>query len=122
MDAVLNKIDPFPDESILQAYTSLDEDLFIPTGMYLGEGKESVIFDSGCSVSVYPTKRDFGDTLTPVSKTMMGLGAAAQVEGEGTVEWNFKDDYGVKQVIRAHAYYIRIISVRLFSPQSYFVQ
>ena len=69
-----------------------------------------------------PTKRDFGDTLTPVSKTIMSLGAPAQVEGEVTVEWIFTDDYGVKQVIRFNAYYIPISSVRLFSPQSYFVQ
>ena len=31
LDAVLNKIDPFPDSSIIQVYTSLAENLFIPT-------------------------------------------------------------------------------------------
>ena len=83
---MLNNIDPFPDESITQAYTSLDEDLFIPTGMYIGDGKESIIFDSRCLVSMSPSKRNVGQMLTPVSKTMMGLGAAVQVEGEGTIE------------------------------------
>ena len=53
---------------------------------------------------------------------MMGLVAAPQVKGEGTVEGTFKDDYGVNQFIRVHVYYIPTSSVRLFSPQSYFIQ
>ena len=72
-------------------------DLFIPTGMYLsGEGNVYIIVDSGCSVEVSPCKEDFGGTLTPVSKTMMGLGDTAAVEGEGIEKWEFRDDYGVK--------------------------
>ena len=51
---------------------------------------------------------------------MMGLGAAVQVKDEWTVDWIFKDDYWVIQVINVHSYYIPSSSVRLFSPESYF--
>ena len=53
---------------------------------------------------------------------MLGLGATVQVKGEGMVKWEFRDDYGVKQVIEVKGYYIPTSKVRLFSPQSYFKQ
>ena len=84
---VLNKIDLFPNDSIIQPYTSLDEDMFISTGMFLSDGKEAIIFDLGCLVTGSPCKDDFGQTFTPLSKTMMGLGAVARVKDEGTVDW-----------------------------------
>ena len=53
---------------------------------------------------------------------MQGLGATVQVKGEGKVKWIFKDDYGVSQEVEIKAYYISASIVRLFSPQSYFIQ
>ena len=87
LDAVLNKIDPFPDDKYNQTgYTSVQDYLFIPTRMYLlGEGDAAVIFDSGCSVAVSLCKEYVEGTLTHVSKTMMGVGDPAEVEGESTV-------------------------------------
>ena len=83
----MQKTDPFPDDPLDSGYTCLLEDLFIPTGMYLSEeGGVPIIFDSGFSVAVSPCKEDFGNKLIPVSNTMMGLGAAVIVEGEGTVQ------------------------------------
>ena len=71
---------------------------------------------SGFSVVVSPCKDDFTQTSTPLNKTMMVLDAASHIEGEGTVDCDFKDNCGVDQVIRIHAYYIPKNSV---SPQSY---
>ena len=42
-------------------------------------------FFSGCLIAVSPFKEDFGGTLTPVFKTMMGLEDYLAVEGEVTV-------------------------------------
>ena len=90
--------------------------------MYLEEGTVPFIFDSGCSVAVSPYKDNFGGTLQPCTKTMIGLGASATVEGEGVVQWVFKDDYGVDQLIYVRVCYIPSSTVRLFSPQSYSVR
>ena len=100
----------------------MDEDLYLPRGLYSSNITLPIIFDSGCSVSVSPCREDFGDTLVPSTKSMLGLGATVQVKGEGMVKWEFRDDYGVKQVIEVKGYYIPTSKVRLFSPQSYFKQ
>ena len=76
--------------------TCLDEDLYLPRGLYSSDIGIPIIFDSGCSVSVSPSKEDFGDTLVPSTKTMLGLEATVQVKGEGMVKWAFRDDCGIK--------------------------
>ena len=96
--------------------TCLDEDLYLPRGLYSSDIRIPIIFDSGCSVAVSPSKEDFGNTLVPSNKTMLGLGATVQVKGEGIVKWVFRDDYGVNQVIEVKAYYIHNSKVGLFSP------
>ena len=74
MDTVMNNIDVFKDSTKQDqyGYTSLEEDLFTPVGLYINEDQLPIIFDSGCSVSVSPDKKYFGDTLamTTESKIM----------------------------------------------------
>ena len=53
---------------------------------------------------------------------MNGLGAASQVTGEETIEWTFRDDYGIEKYIQVKGYHIPSSKVRLFSPQKYFFQ
>ena len=122
-DAVLRKIEPFPDDKNMNlGYKLLNKDLFLPTGMDLTrEEGLPIIFDSGCSVAVLPYEEDFGETLTKVSKTMVGLEVAVRVEGEGTLQWEFSDGYGIKYQIYAKAHYIITYTVRLFSPHSDFL-
>ena len=76
LDTVLNKIEPFHDESTRYnneiGMTCLDNDLYLPRGLYSSDIGLSIIFDSGCSVAVSPSKEDFGDILVPSSKTMLG--------------------------------------------------
>ena len=92
-------------------------------GLYIGEDTNiHIVFDSGFSVSITPSKDYFQGKMTPVTKTMAGLGTPAQIDEEGIVSWKVKDDYGVTQVIKIKAYYIPSSSIRLFSPQSYFIQ
>ena len=41
LDAVMHKIDSFPDDHLDSGYTCLSEDLFIPTGIYLSTAPDS---------------------------------------------------------------------------------
>ena len=102
-------------------FTSLGDDVFIPVGLYVGDPQEvPIVFDTGCSVAVIPYKEGFIGPITPVEKTMTGLGSKVDVVGEGKLRWVFRDDYGVKQTIIVKGYYTPNSSIRLFSPQSYF--
>ena len=127
LDAVMNKIEAFTDggggASKDYGFTSLEDDVFIPVGLYIGDSKEiPIVFDTGCSVAVTPYKEDFIGPITPVVKTMTGLGSKVDVVGEGKITWVFRDDYGVKQTVLVKGYYIPDSPIRLFSPQSYFQQ
>ena len=103
-------------------YTALDDDLFLPRGRYVGKDGVPIIFDTGCSISVTPHKQDFVGTIRPMNKLMTGLSSKAEIKGAGKVKWEFRDDFGVSQVILVEAYYIPTSSARLLSPQSYFQQ
>ena len=71
---------------------------------------------------MYPFESDFQGTITPVNMQMNGLGATAQVTGEGTIGWKFRDDYGGKKYIQVKGYHVPASEVRLFSSQQYFLQ
>ena len=106
---------------VYYGYTVLEQDLFLPKGVYNSEKGVPIIFDSGCTNAVTPYASDFMGKLTPVSKPMNGLGATTQITGEGYVVWKFRDDFGVKKRIKVKAYLVPASKVRLFSPQSYFL-
>ena len=86
----MNKIDPFEDKSAaLKTYglTSLEDDLVLPVGMYVGSDDDiPIVFDSRCSVALTHNKYDFYGLITPVNKQMIGLGACARVESEGLIK------------------------------------
>ena len=125
LDTVLNKIEPFPDDQyhLTIGMTCLEDDIYLPKGLYsTGTRGIPIIFDSGCSVVVSPSKADFGDTLIPSTKIIVWLRVTVKVKVEGIVQWGFKDDNGFSQVVRVKSYYIPTSTVRHFSPQSYFMQ
>ncbi len=110
--------DGFPD--LNNGFPAVDTDLFLPKGLYKGEKGVDIIFDSGCTHAVTPHETDFVGRVTPVAKVMNGLGAKANITGEGTVIWKFRDDYGVTKSVQVKAYLVPASKVRLFSPQAYF--
>ena len=101
-------------------YTAVDDDFFLPKGIYKADEGVPIIFDSGCTYAVTPHEEDFVETIKPVSKVMNGLGAQAKIIGEGTVLWKFRDDFGVSRRVKVKAYLVPASKVRLFSPQAYF--
>ena len=104
----------------ISGYTAIDDDLFLPKGVYKNEKGVDIIFDSGCTHAVTPYTQDFVGPITPTSKSMNGLGATAKITGEGTVLWQFRDDFGVTKKIRIKAYLVPASKIRLFSTQAYF--
>ena len=76
-------------------FTALEDELFMTKGFYVDVGDKSVVFNSGCTISITPFKEDFVGDISPVRNTITGLSSTVEVEGEGTVVWSFYDDYGV---------------------------
>ena len=104
------------------AYTSLENDLFLPRGIYNIDKGVSIIFDSGCTHAVTPFENYFVGKVKPVGKLMNGLGVTADIVGEETVLWQFYDEFGVIKRVKVPAYLVSASKVGLFSPQSYFRQ
>ena len=67
--------------------------------MHVGPDSKPIIFNSGCSITVTPGRQDVVGELRPINKQMSGLDGTSDVEGEGIIEWIFRDDFGTYQVI-----------------------
>ncbi len=81
-----------------------------------------IVIDSGASTSVTPIADDFvGKILPSTIKELNGLNHTTVVAGEGTVEWHIRDFNGVSRLIRTEAQYVPSATIRLFSPQAYFL-
>jgi hypothetical protein len=81
-----------------------------------------IVFDTGCSVSITPHRKDFiGKLQKPMCPTIKGVGKEAhhRIEGFGIVEWTIYDANGFEFTIRTHAYYVPSADIRLFSPQTF---
>ena len=117
-----NIISVFKKPSMIHSFTALYFDLFRPRGYYGKADGIPIIFDSGYTHTLTPFASDFIGSITPVNKSMNGLGAAVNVVGEGIIGWSFRDNYGVKRKIQVKAYLVSASKVRLFSPQAYFIQ
>ena len=102
---------------------SVESDLYLAKGCYIGIEDNLILFDSGCKMTVTPYLDDFvGDIKYVKGKEMQGLSSITKIVGIGMVEWDFQDDYGVKRTIRIKANYIPDAKFRLFSPQAYFLE
>ena len=85
-----------PKEPNLEGRTAISDDLFMPAGFYTDQDSIDIVFDSGCTTTMNPFKEGFVGKITPLIKSMRGVGVIAKVTGEGYTEWKFRDDYEVK--------------------------
>ena len=79
-----------------------------------------VVFDSGASSTSTSEKKDFiPDTFVPMSGvTVLGITSGLQVEGHGTVSWNFYSSKGGVIILTIEKVLcIPNIPTRLLSPQ-----
>ncbi len=80
----------------------------------------SVIWDSGASISITPDRKDFvGPINTPGPIThLQGIAKGLRIEGQGHVVWAMQDTLGNLRIIKAPAYLVSRIKVRLLSTTS----
>ena len=79
-----------------------------------------IIWDSGASVCITPSKTDFIDYTTNVDlKTVKTMGGATSpIKGQGTVLWSVHDERGMLRHLKLKAYHIPTSTTRLLSTSS----
>ena len=87
------------------------------------EGAFHFIVDTGCSTSASPCKEDF-ESLHPLDKpiTLHGIARDSTVTQGGIMHVECINTSGEVTVICTFGFYDTNLTVRLFSPQSYFLQ
>ena len=82
-----------------------------------------IVLDTGASFSVTPHVSDFITPIQPADLTTLNsLDGKISVHGTGQVEWVIQDQNDVKRIVRTTALFIPSAGVRLFSPQSFFME
>ena len=84
----------------------------------------TVVWDTGASCSVTPTKSDFKPgTYQPCANVVVqGLAQGSQIEGVGVVSWILSADDGTLRTFEHEAAYVPASRRRLLSPQSWIRQ
>jgi hypothetical protein len=79
-----------------------------------------VIWDSGASISVSPSRAEFvGPYIkAPLAAKLMGIAKGMTIEGQGHVMWSFHDTAGMLRVLKVPAYHVPRIRARLLSTSS----
>ena len=82
--------------------------------------KRKVIWDSGASISISPSRDDFVGPISSVPSTarINGLLKGAKIAGKGYVAWSFIDKTGMLRTVKLPAYYLPQAKVRLLSTTS----
>ena len=112
--------DPIPDDN--PSFCGLLDHSSI--GVYMFDASnETLVFDTGASVSISNTLSDFvsWDATSDVP-ALQGITTQAPVQGSGIVRWTVTDDNGRPHHIETDAYYVHAAKVRLLSPQRYLRQ
>ena len=80
-----------------------------------------VIFDTGASLAISPSKDDFAGTITPFDtpQRLGGMANGMNIEGVGIIKWSFRTTHGIL-TIHSRCYYVPDSKARLISPQRLF--
>ena len=80
-----------------------------------------VIWDSGASLSISNSQKDFVNGIQPSSvwQKVTGLAKGLQIKGQGYVMWGMYDVNGELRLIKLPAYYIPSSPTRLLSTTSF---
>ena len=79
-----------------------------------------VIWDSGASLSISPSRDDFVGEIKspPFGLKVRGISTGLKIEGVGQVAWSFEDTNGMLRTIKVPAYYVPEAGARLLSTTS----
>ena len=77
-----------------------------------------VIFDSGASLAISPSKTDFAGPIEtfPHVRYLGGMANGMKIEGVGKIKWSFRTKSGMI-TIHSKCYYVPASKARLISPQ-----
>ena len=83
-----------------------------------------IVIDTGASISLTSDKDDFVGPITECEwKNLDGIaGAKVLIVGVGQVSWPIRDFFGNVEHVLTKALYCPSATIRLFSPQTYFVE
>jgi hypothetical protein len=87
----------------------------------MGKGSTArVVWDSGASISISPSKDDFVGEFnpSPLPIKLQGLAKGLTICGQGHVMWAVHDTTGQLRMIKVPAYYVPSTNVRLLSTTS----
>ena len=105
----------YPGEAAIQANE--------PTCFHTTPTDYPIVIDTGASISVSPNIEDFVDGISDANvKDVRGLNHSTTVHGMGMVEWTVYDVHHSVKTIRTMAFYVPDATIRLFSPQTYFLE
>ena len=105
------------------AYTAAAQmgkiDLFLPS--FTSSNLFQVIFDSGASLAISPSKSDFIGEISPLPtpRFLGGMANGLRIDGIGNIRWGFKMDNKLL-IIHSRCYYVPDAKARLISPQRLF--
>jgi len=113
-----------PHELDLTTLTDSDDTLFRLQSVYIGNesrGIEPIVFDSGASISVSPSKSDFisWEKHVPSDLRFNGIEGISVVKRVGLAKFRIQTDQGQYREIVTRAYYIPKVCLRLLSVQRY---
>jgi hypothetical protein len=79
-----------------------------------------IIFDSGASLAISPSKADFVGAIKPTPGLRLGgMANGMIIEGKGIVEWSFRSG-PTTIIVKSECYLVPDSKVRLISPQRLF--
>ena len=79
-----------------------------------------VIFDSGASLAISPSRSDFVGAIKPTPGLRLGgMANGMIIEGKGIVEWTFRSG-NTTIIVKSECYLVPDSKVRLISPQRLF--
>ena len=85
-DSIQTEIEDGKGNHCHECFIGVEDDLFIPKGLYMGSASKPITFDFWFSITVAPHRHDVMGELKLVNKSISGLSGTTEVEGEGTME------------------------------------
>jgi hypothetical protein len=109
-----------PSEHALQVL--LDSVILSPVALTTTYILAQIIFDMSASPAISPHRSDFVDNPTPLGRPTQlgGMGKGLQIEGIGTVVWDFNAKDGAEIQLHVPAYFVPGAKARLLIPQKLF--
>ncbi|MGH7974286.1 MAG: hypothetical protein ACREBR_02075 [bacterium] len=88
------------------------------------KGGFPIVFDCGASKTITPYEDDFIGEIRrpPPGMELKGISSGLPIRGIGTIKWLFTDTTGQVHPLTTEAYFVPLMTIRLFSPQAHVIE